>query len=63
MSRNARKFKAFFRPKLGDLQKTKKKGRNPKFKAFFRPKLGDLQKKKKKGLHQNCGCYFVNSDV
>ena len=52
MSWKARKFKAFFRPKLGDLQKKKKKkvffGQNPKFKAFFRPKLGDLQKKKKK---------------
>ena len=58
MSRKARKFKAFFRPKLGDLQKKKKKGlrqnsewffgRNPKFKGFFRPKLGDLKKKKKK---------------
>ena len=55
-----RKFKGFFRPKLGDLQKKKKKkkglrqnsvwffGRNPTFKRFFRPKLGDLQKKKKK---------------
>ena len=62
MSRKARKFKDFFRPKLGDLQKKKKNkkkkglrqnpesffGRNPKFKVFFRPKLGDLQKKKKK---------------
>ena len=68
------KSKAFFRPKLGDLQKIKKKKKRsspkfrvifgPKSKAFFRPKLGDLQKKKKKkkkrkGLHQNCGCYFV----
>ena len=54
----SRKFKGFFRPKLGDLQKKKKKGlrqnsewffgRNPKFKRFFRPKLGDLKKKKKK---------------
>ena len=59
MSRKARNFKAFFRPKSGDLQKKKKKkglrqnskcyfGRNPKFKAFFCPKSGDLQKKKKK---------------
>ena len=61
MSRKARKFKGFFLPKLGDLQKTKKKqkkkglrqnpesffGRNPKFKGFFRPKSGDLQKKKR----------------
>ena len=59
MSRKDRIFKGFFRPKLGDLQKKKKKkglrqnsgwffGRNPKFKRFFRPNLGDLQKKKKK---------------
>ena len=60
MTRKARNFKGFFRLKLGDLQKKKKKkkglrqnskrffGQNPKFKAFFRPKLGDLQKKKKK---------------
>ena len=55
MSRKHRKFKGFFRPKLGDLQKKKKKrsspnfrGRNPKFKRFFRPKLGDLQSEKKK---------------
>ena len=51
-----RKFKGFFRPELGDLQKKKGLrqnsvsffGRNPKFKRFFRPKLSDLQKKKKK---------------
>ena len=58
MSRKARKFKAFFRPNSGDLQKNKKKGlrqnselffgRNSKFKAFFCPKSGDLQRKKKK---------------
>ena len=57
ISRKDRKFKGFFRPKLGDLQKKKKKGlrqnsewffgRNPQFKRFFRPKLGDLQKKKR----------------
>ena len=52
----SRKFKGFFRPKLGDLQKKKRSspkfrvifGRNPKFKGFFRSKLGDLQKKKKR---------------
>ena len=39
MSRKARKFKAFFRPKLGDLQKKKKKKRSsPKFRVIFRPK-------------------------
>ena len=60
-----RKFKQFFRPKSGGLQK--KKRSSPKFRVIFRPsseiqrifcpKLGDLQKKK--GLHQNWGCYFV----
>ena len=78
MSRKARKFKAFFRPKLGDLQKKKKKkglrqnsewffGRNPKFKGFFRPKLGDLQKKKKKKVFTKIeaaiSSNFANSDV
>ena len=38
MSRKARKFKAFFRPKLGDLQKKKKKRSSPKFRVNFRPK-------------------------
>ena len=54
MSRKARKFKAFFRPKLGDLQKKKKRSSpkfrvifRPKFKGFFCPKSGDLKKKKK----------------
>ena len=71
MSQEDRKFKGFFRPKLGDLQKKKKKkkkkkglrqnsvsffGRSPKFKRFFRPKLGDLQKKK--GLRQNSVSIF-----
>ena len=42
MSRKDRKFKGFFRPKLGDLQKKKKK----------------KQKKKKKGLRQNSGRFF-----
>ena len=39
------KFKRFFRPNSGDLQKKKA---SPKSKRFFRPNLGDLQKK---GLH------------
>ena len=34
MSRKARKFKAFFRPKLGDLQK---KRSSPKFRVIFWP--------------------------
>ena len=53
MSRKARKFKGFFRPKSGDLQKKRSSPKfrvifrpNPTFKAFFRPKLGDLQKKR-----------------
>ena len=68
MSRKARKFKGFFRPKLGDLQKKKKRsspkcrviGRNPKFKDFFRPKLGDLQKKKKKVFAKIQGDFSSN---
>ena len=62
ISRKPRKFKGFFRPKSGGLQKKKKGlhrfgdwffGRNLKFKGFFRPKSGGLQKKKKKkGLHR-----------
>ena len=35
MSRKARKFKGFFRPKLGDLQKKKKKRSSPKFRVIF----------------------------
>ena len=35
MSRKARKFKGFFRPKLGDLQK--KKRSSPKLRLLFRP--------------------------
>ena len=39
MSRKDRKFKGFFRPKLGDLRKKKKKKRSsPKFRVIFRPK-------------------------
>ena len=44
MSRKDRKFKGFFRPKLGDLQKKKKKKRSsPKFKAIFLP-ISQVQK-------------------
>ena len=72
MSRKARKFKAFFRLKLGDLQKKKKKRSSPKFRVIFRPK-SEIQrffppkirwspkkkkKKKEKGLLQNWD-YFV----
>ena len=60
------KFKDFFRPKSGVLQRKKKGlhwnyewffGRNPKFKGFFRPKSGVLQRKKK-GLHWNYEWFF-----
>ena len=56
ISRKARKFEGFLRPKPGGLQKKKKGlrrnwvrffGRNPEFEGFFRPKPGGLQKKKK----------------
>ena len=56
--RKVQKFKRFFRPKSGGLQKKKKNGlhrnwdwffgRNQKFKRFFRPKSGGLQKRKTK---------------
>ena len=54
-----RKFKRFFRPKTGGLQKEKKKVFTEIETAFsnvFSAKTGGLQKKKKKkkkGLHQN----------
>ena len=73
MSRKARKFKAFFRPKLGDLQKKKKKGlrqnsewffgRIPKFKGFFRPNLGDLQNKIFAKIQSDFSAEFRNSKV
>ena len=37
MSRKDWNFKGFFRPKLGDLQKKKKKRSSPKFRAIFLP--------------------------
>ena len=37
ISRKARKFNAFFRPKSGDLQKKKKRS-SPKLRVIFRPK-------------------------
>ena len=68
MSRKARKFKGFFRSKLGDLKKKKKKKRSsPKFRVIFRPK-SKIQRffppklrwspKKKKGLRQTSGWFF-----
>ena len=71
MSRKDRKFKGFFRPKLGDLQKKKKKRSSPKFSVIFRPKSkiqtffppkirwSPKKKKKKKGLRQNSGRFFT----
>ena len=59
MSRKARKFKAFFCPKSGDLQK--KKRSSPKFKAFFCPKSGDLQIKKKRSLLKVRPVFHPNS--
>ena len=69
ISRKARKFEGFFRPKSGGLQKKKKQkkkgllqnwdwffGRNSKFKGFFRSKSGGFQKKK--GLRRNWDWFF-----
>ena len=64
MSRKARKFKGFFRPKLGDLQKKKKKKVFAKIQSDFSAKIQNSKvfsaqnyviskKKKKKGLRQN----------
>ena len=68
MSRKARKFKRFFRAKLGDLQKRKKKKKKvfakiqsdfsaeiQDSKVFSAQKLVISKKKKKKGLRQNSG--------
>ena len=76
MSRKDRKFKRFFRQKLGDLQKKKKKKKKVfakiqsdfsaeivfffLFKRFFRPKSSDLQKNKK-GLRQNSRRFFFQN--
>ena len=71
MSRKARKFKGFFRPKLGDLLKKKKKRSSPKFKVIFWPK-SEIQSffppkiKKKKvfaKIEAAISCNFANSDV
>ena len=59
MSRKARKFKAFFRPKLGDLQKKKKKKKkrsSPKLRLLFRP-ISQIQAFEG-GLFSNGGGYF-----
>ena len=74
MSRKDRKFKRFFRQKLGDLQKKKKKKRSsPKFRVIFRrkskiqtffpPKIrwSKKKKKKKKGLRQNSRRFFFQN--
>ena len=57
MSRKDRKFKGFFRPKLGDLQiKKKKKRSSPKFRAIFLP-ISQLQTFEG-GLFSYGGGYF-----
>ena len=53
MSRKARKFKGFFRPKLGDLQK---KRSSPKLRLLFRP-ISQIQTFEG-GLFSNGGGYF-----
>ena len=66
ISRKARKFKGFFRPKSGGLQKKKKKvfaEIEAEFLAqiqrFFLPKIRwSSKKKKKKGLRRNWGWFF-----
>ena len=66
-SRKARKFKGFFGPKSGGLQKKRKKkkkkglhrhwdwffGQNRKFNRFFGPKSGGLRKRKKNFFRPN----------
>ena len=55
ISRKARKFKGFFRPKTGGLQK-KKKGSSLKLRLVFSAQnqvVSKKKKKKEKGLHRN----------
>ena len=65
MSRKARKFKAFFRPKLGDLQKKKKKvfTQGP---SRFSPELTqissrkpDAQLTKGRAMPKFCSLYYA----
>ena len=68
MSRKNRKFKGFFRPKLGDLKKKKKKKVFAKIQSDFSAEIQNsnvfsaqnqvISKKKKKGLRQNSGRFF-----
>ena len=44
MSRKHRKFKGFFRPKLGDLQKKKKKKVFPKIHSDFSPEFREFNR-------------------
>ena len=61
--------KIFFRQKLGDLQKKKKKRSSPKFRVIFRPKSKIRRffppkirwSPKKKGLRQNSGRFFFQN--
>ena len=71
ISRKARKFEGFFRPKTGGLQKEKKKKKqsSPKLslifksKGFFRPKTGGLQKKKKRSSPKLSLIFRPNSEI
>ena len=56
ISRKARKFKGFFRPKQGGLQKRKKKRSSPKLRLIFRSK-SEIQTFEG-GLFSNGGGYF-----
>ena len=69
-------IQGFFRPKLSDLQKKKKKRSSPKFRvifwpkskiqSFFPPKIRWSPKKKKKvftKIEAAISCNFANSDV
>ena len=70
MSRKDRNFKGFFRPKLGDLQKKKKKKVFAKIQSDFSAEIPNSnifsaqnqviskKKKKKKGLRQKSGRFF-----
>ena len=72
MFRKARKFRGFFLPKLGDLQKKKvfakiRSDFSAEIQSFFLLKLGNLKKKKKKKvfakIEATISSNFANSDV
>ena len=74
MSRKARKFKAFFRPKVGDLKKKKKKKKKvfAKIQSDFSAEIRNSKvfsaqnqviskKKKKKGLYSRSVPFFTRT--